>query len=66
MVETGISLMELDWVSLEMVLISMRFVYLRELTYVVALMLTDRLASIAVTFQLMLSMMIVSSPGWSH
>ena len=59
--ETGISLMELDCLSLEMV-ISMSIVVLRELTYVVGTMLTHQLlVSIAVIFTLMLSMMIVTS-----
>ena len=58
-VETGISLMEIDCHSL-MVVISMSFVYLRELTYVVGTMLTHQLASIAVIFQLMLSMMLLT------
>ena len=44
--ETGISLMELDCHSLTMV-ISMRLVKLRELTYVVGTMLTLQLASVS-------------------
>ena len=48
-----------DCLSLHIMLITMR--YLRELTYVVTLMLTHQLVSIAVIFQLMLSMMIVTS-----
>jgi hypothetical protein len=60
-VETGISLMELDCLLLHLMLIPLRLVYLRELTYVVALMLPHQLVSIAVIFQLMLSMMILTS-----
>ena len=60
-VETGISLMELDCNSLMVVVISMRSVKLRELTYVVGTMLTHQLVSIAVIFQLMMSMMILTS-----
>ena len=60
-VETGISLMELDCLSLHLVLIPMRFVYLAELTYVVTVVLTHQLlVSIAVIFQLLLSMMMTS------
>ena len=46
-VETGISLMELDWDSLTMV-ISMRVVVLRELIYVVGTIPPHQLVSIAV------------------
>ena len=60
-VETGISLMELDCRSLEVV-ISMSFVELRELAYIVIIVLPHYLVSIAVIFQLMLSMMITTYP----
>ena len=57
-VGTGISLMELDWDSL---MISLCIAELRLFTYVVETMLTHQLVSIAVIFQLMLSMMILTS-----
>ena len=60
-VETGISLMELYCLSLHLMLIPLRFVYLGELTYVVTGVLTHQLVSIAVIFQLMLSMMLLQS-----
>ena len=60
-VATGISLMKLDCLSIHLMLVSMRLVLLRELTYVVTLMLTHQLVSIAVIFQLMLSMIILTS-----
>ena len=60
-VETGISLMELDCRSLEVV-ISMSFVELRELAYIVITVLPHYLVSIAVIFQQMLSMMITTYP----
>ena len=61
-VETGISLMELDCLSMDLILIPMRIVYPRELTYAVAVMLIHQLlVSIAVIFQLMLSMMPLAS-----
>ena len=60
-VETGISLMELDWSSLIAGVISLSNVLVRELTYVVGTVLTHQLVSIAVIFQLMLSMMILTS-----
>ena len=50
----------IDCHSLEVV-ISMSFVQLRELTYIVGTMLTHQLVSIAVTFQPMLSMVIMTS-----
>ena len=59
--ETGFSLMELDCLSLQLMFILLRFVYNRELKYVVTLMLTLQLVSIAVIFQLMLSMMMKTS-----
>ena len=57
--ETGIFLMELDCLSLHLMLIpEMSFIGPRRLTYVVVtVVLTHQLASIAVIFQLMLSMM---------
>ena len=58
-VETGISLTEIDCLSYYLMLVSMSFAMLRELIYVVGTMLTHQLASIAVIFQLMLSMMIL-------
>ena len=58
-VETGISLIELDCRSLDVV-ISMRVVILRELIYVVGTVLTHQLVSIAVIFQLLLSMTILT------
>ncbi|CAI8052135.1 hypothetical protein GBAR_LOCUS28539 [Geodia barretti] len=51
--------MELDCLSMEMV-ISMRIVYLREFTYIVGTVLTHQLVSIAVIFQLVLSMTMIS------
>ena len=42
-------------------LISFRLVYPRELTYVVTVVLIHQLVSIAVIFQLLLSMMILTS-----
>ena len=61
-VETGISLMELDCLSMHLIIIPMSFVGLRELTYVVVVtatvILTNHLVSIVVVFQLLLSMMI--------
>ena len=55
-VETGIFLMELDCYSL---VICMKFVELRELSYIVPLLL-DQLVSITVILQLLLSMMMTS------
>ena len=56
------SLMELDCLLLILMLIPLSFVVVRELTYVVTLMLTHQLlVSIAVIFQLMLSMVILTS-----
>ena len=61
-VETVISLMELDCLLLHLMLIPMRLVYLWELTYIVyTVMLTHQLVSIAVKFQLLLSMMMMTS-----
>ena len=74
-VETDISLMELDChcfmvvagifclVELDcLMLVSLSVVVLRELTYVVTLMLTHQLlVSIAVIFQLVLSMMMMTT-----
>ena len=56
-VETGISLMEVDCNSL---VISLSIVILRELTFVVRTMLTHQLVSIAVIFQLILFMMVLT------
>ena len=53
-VETGISLMELDCHSLEM-MIYLRLVKLRELIYVVVTVPHHQLVSIAVILQLMLT-----------
>ena len=53
-VETGISPMELDCHSLEMVIL-LRLVELNKLTYVVTTMLTHHLVYIAVLLQLKLS-----------
>ena len=55
-VETGISLMELDYNSL---VISMSLVQLRQLPFVVLLL--DQLVYIAVILQLLLSMMILTN-----
>ena len=57
-VETGISLMELDCHS---PLLSLRAVVLRELIYVVGTMLPHQLVSIAVIFQLLLSIITLTS-----
>ena len=54
--ETGISLMELDYNSL---VISMSLVQLRQLPFVVLLL--DQLVYIAVILQLLLSMMILTN-----
>ena len=59
-VETGISLMELDCHSQDMV-ISLRVVVLRVFTYFVVTIPPHQLVSIAVIFQLMLSIMILTS-----
>ena len=59
-VETGISPTELDCQSLEVV-ISMRVVMLRELTFIIETMLSHLLVSIAVIFLLMLSIIILTS-----
>ena len=58
-VETGISSTELDCQSLEVV-ISMRIVMIRELTFVVETILAHQPVSIAVIFLLMLSIMILT------
>ena len=58
-VETGISLMELDCLS-EEVVISTRVVVLRELIYVVGTIPPHQLVYITVIFQLLLSMMIIT------
>ena len=60
-VETGISLMELDCNSLVMVVLSMSFAILRLLIYVVGIMLTHQSVSIAAIFQVVLSIMILTS-----
>ena len=59
-VETGISLMELDCNSLVMVVISLSTVELRELTYVVGTVPPHQLVSIAVVFKLKLSRMMMT------
>ena len=56
--ETGVSLMEIDCHSMEMVMISMRFVLIKEFTYVVV---PRQLVSIAAILQLLLSMMKLTS-----
>ena len=58
-VQTGISLMELDWDSPVMVVIYIRFVELRELTSFVGIIFSHHLVYIAVKFQLM-TVMVVS------
>ena len=58
--ETGISQMELCCHSLEVV-ISFRIVMLRELIYIDTMVQIHQLVSISVMFQLMLSMIIVTS-----
>ena len=59
-VETGISLMELECLSIHLMLMSMSSVELRLWSYVVGTTLTHQLSVyIAVTLQLMLSMMIL-------
>ena len=61
-VEIGITLMELDCLSMHPMLIPMSFVGLGGLTYVVVtVVLTHQLVSIDVIFQLLLSMMLVKS-----
>ena len=54
-VETGISLMEIDCHSLQQLLVFMRLVEINELTYVVTTMITHHLVYIAVLLQLLLS-----------
>ena len=55
-VETGISLMELDCHSRHLVVVFMKLVEINELTYVVTTMLTHHLVYIAVILQPMLSL----------
>ena len=60
-VETGISLMEIDCNSLIEMVISLSNVKLRELTYVAVIVPPHQLVSIAVIFKLILSMMMMTT-----
>ena len=57
----GPSLMELNCLSLVVLVISSSLAELRELKYIVETMLTHQLVSITVIFQLLLSIMILTS-----